>query len=83
MRQPRGGGPHSTSRTWVGEACAHETSLAASSEGRRPVRCGEDYLLTKPLLDRIQELRKLVGVEYDEDSKTLEVQLPRPSCPRT
>ena len=37
-----GCGPHSTSRTWVGEARAHETSLAASSDGRRPVRCGAD-----------------------------------------
>ena len=41
-------------------------------------------LLTKPLpFDRIQELCKLVGVEYDQDSKTLEVQCPSTRCPRT
>ena len=32
-------------------------------------------LLTTPLpFDRIQDVRKFVGVEYDQDSKTLEVQ---------
>ena len=41
-------------------------------------------LLTKPLpFDRIQELCKLVGVEYDQDSKTLEVRGPAAGCPRT
>ena len=33
MRQPGSGGPHRTSGTRVGEARAHETSLAASSKG--------------------------------------------------
>ena len=41
-------------------------------------------LLTKPLpLDRIRELCKLVGVEYDQDSKTLQVQCPSTRCGRT
>ena len=33
MRQPRGGGPHRTSGTWVGETRAHKTSLVASGKG--------------------------------------------------
>ena len=41
-------------------------------------------LLTGPLpFDRIQELCKLVGIEYDQDSKTLGVQCPSTRCPRT
>ena len=33
IRQPKRRGPHSTTGTWVGEARAHETSLAARGEG--------------------------------------------------
>ena len=40
-----------------------------------PTERNPAVLLTKPLpLDRIQDVCKLVGVEYDQDSKTLEVQ---------
>ena len=62
---------------------------AARDEGRLdvvkfPTECNPVDLLTKPLpLDRIQDLCKLVGVGYDQDSKTLEVQCPRTRCPRT
>ena len=34
-RQPRGGGPHSTSGTWVGEARAHETSFNCKQRGMK------------------------------------------------
>ena len=53
---------------------------AARDEGQLdvvkiPTERNPTDLLTKPLpFDRIRELCELVGVEYDEDSKTLEVQ---------
>ena len=62
---------------------------AAMDEGRLgvvkiPTERNLADLLTRPLsFDRIQELCKLVGVEYDEDSKTLEVRCPSTRCPRT
>ena len=53
---------------------------AARDEGRLdvvkiPTERNPAVLLTTPLpFDRIQDVCKLVGVEYDQDSKTLEVQ---------
>ena len=53
---------------------------AARDEGRLdvvkiPTERNRAFLLTTPLpFDRIQDVCKLVGVEYDQDSKTLEVQ---------
>ena len=92
MRQPRGAGPHTACQGLELAKHVHSRHLrlhAARDEGwldvvkirmqRNPVD-----LLTKLLpLNRIPELCKLVGVEYDQDSKTLEVLWPSTRCPRT
>ena len=66
----------------------HLSLQAARDEGQLdvvkiPTGRNPADLLTKPLLlDRIQELCNLVGVEHDQGSKTLEVQCPSTRCPR-
>ena len=70
MRQPGSGGPHRTSGTRVVHT-KHLWLQAARDEGgldvvKIPTERNPADLLTKPLpFSRIEELCRLVGVEYD------------------